>query len=314
MFTLVKLPGAVETATCGACAAEQTPVRHRAREMMHGLPGDFTYAECEACGSLWLTNVPDLRSYYPQNYYSFASESPRAGWSERLILFVVQELHAARFMRLCRRFKIPLRRGTRLLDVGCGGGNLLWALARRRYCELTGIDPYLERSTERGAVRLLKTNLAGLRETFDLIVFNHSLEHVVDIDATLRAARARLAPNGNVIVRVPIPNFAWRRYGVFWASLDPPRHITLMTPLGLEKAAKRAGFEVNDCVYDSAPFQFWGSEAYVRGQTLADAVPTGFLPLALHVLGRARYVPAAWLLNRRKLGDQASFLLTPART
>ena len=281
---------------------------------MHGLPGDFIYAECSACGSLWLTNVPDLRSYYPQDYYSFACDSPRAGWSERLILFVVRELHAARFIRLCRRFKILRRRDMRILDVGCGGGNLLWGLERRRYSELTGIDPFLERSIERGAVRLFASNLDTLRETFDLIVFNHSLEHVPDVGATLRAARTRLAPNGKIIVRVPIPNFAWRRYGVFWASLDPPRHITLMTPLGLETAAKHAGFDLKDCVYDSAPFQFWGSEAYVRGQTLADAVPKDFLPLALHVLGRARYLPAAWLLNRRKLGDQASFLLTPART
>jgi SAM-dependent methyltransferase len=281
--------------------------------MMHGLPGDFTYAECSVCGSLWLTNVPDLRGYYPQGYYSFASgDSPRVGWSERLILFVVQELHAARFMRLCRRFGISRRRDMRILDVGCGGGNLLWALERRRYSELTGVDPYLEHSTERGAVRLLAANLGGLRETFDLIVFNHSLEHVPDVGATLRAARARLNPGGNLIVRVPIPNFAWRKYGVFWASLDPPRHITLMTPLGLERSAKGAGFDVKECVYDSAPFQFWGSEAYARGQTLAQAVPKGILPLALHVLGRARFLPAAWLLNRRKLGDQASFLLTPS--
>ena len=86
-----------------------------------------------------------------------------------------------------------------------------------------------------------------------------------------------------------------------------------MTPRGLEAAAERAGFEVKRCVYDSAPFQFWGSEAYERGRTLENAVPSGFLGLALHVLGRARYLPAVWLLNRRKLGDQASFLLTPTR-
>ena len=48
---------------------------------------------------------------------------------------------------------------------------MLSALARRRYRKLTGIDPFLSRATQRGAVRLLPIDIEGFDETSDLIVF-----------------------------------------------------------------------------------------------------------------------------------------------
>ena len=134
-------------------------------------------------------------------------------------------------------------------------------------------------------------------------MLNHSLEHVPDPGATLAAVRRRLAPGGHCLVRVPIvPSEAWDRYGADWVQLDAPRHLTVPSERGLVTAAERRGLRLVDATHDSGGIQFWGSEAYQRGLTLAE----GARRTAWMAKQRARWRARA--LNARRRGDQASFL------
>lgn len=92
-----------------------------------------------------------------------------------------------------RWLKPELRAGARsLLDVGCGGGDLLrllgsWAERDGFALELTGIDPdaraiaFARRAPGSSRVRFLRCDSGELRSSgarFDLVVSNHLLHHL----------------------------------------------------------------------------------------------------------------------------------------
>ena len=92
----------------------------------------------------------------------------------------------------------------RILDVGCGTGGLLDRLTRIGFNNLVGADPFIEadgRSAE--GVPLMKADLRDVDGKFDLIMFNHSLEHVPDPVETLKVAYGKLAAGGMCLARVP---------------------------------------------------------------------------------------------------------------
>ncbi len=85
-----------------------------------------------------------------------------------------------------------------LLDIGCGGGDVLlrlahWANEDGFTLELTGIDPEaravrhaLTRPLPRGVrfVRAHSRDLARAGERFDLVISNHILHHLTDAEVT----------------------------------------------------------------------------------------------------------------------------------
>jgi len=104
-------------------------------------------------------------------------------------------------------------RGGRALDVGCGTGFLLERLAERGWSGV-GVDlspesvAHASRRLEAiGAADRLSARVGSAYEPpdgpFDLIALTDVLEHLEDPRACLRALRARLAPDGLVVVSTP---------------------------------------------------------------------------------------------------------------
>ena len=61
------------------------------------------------------------------------------------------------------------------------------------------------------------------------------------------------------------PDEAWKTYGVHWAQLDAPRHIFIHSIQSIKLLAEQTGFEVSQIIYDSDAYQFWASEAIMKG-------------------------------------------------
>lgn len=196
-----------------------------------------------------------------------------------------------------------VRRDARIADVGGGAGFLAGTLHRVGFSNVTVVDPYLEAERTTAGIRFLKRELREVSETFDLIMYHHAFEHIVDPHRELRAVRDRLAPNGLVLLRVPVvPCDAFARYGTDWVQLDAPRHMTIPSPQGIDLLARRVGLTVVASGRDSSDLQFWGSEAYRRGISLHDAPrPTG--------AARRQLLREADRLNEKGTGDQGWFLL-----
>jgi len=148
--------------------------------------------------------------------------------------------------------------GGRLLDIGCGSGSFLAAVAARGNWELTGLEPCqpaAEQARKRGvaeihALTLEQAELAA--GSFDVVTLLGVLEHLHDPLSTLRIARRLLKPDG--VLGIYVPNFNYLRCKdagplAFvrrrkWSCLAPQEHLFHFTPDSLTQLIRRSGFDV----------------------------------------------------------------------
>jgi SAM-dependent methyltransferase len=186
------------------------------------------------------------------------------------------------------------------LDVGCGSGDFLYFLHLYGW-ETSGIEPD-ERAARICSNRGIKTihsdaeNAVLPDNYFDAITLHHSLEHMRSPAAAVTRLAKALKPGGRLVVVTPnAAGFPARRFGPYWRSLDPPRHIALATPQALQLTMERAGLAVNirttsktvcwNCrasiaLRDGGSLRFQPSRWAVLAFTLASKVVAAFNPIA----------------------------------
>ena len=91
----------------------------------------------------------------------------------------------------------------RILEVGCGSGELARETSRRGY-EVVGIDPD---APEGAQFRKATLEDFSTSELFDVVVANRSLHHIVDLQGGIDKIHSLLAPSGRLILN----EFAWDR-------------------------------------------------------------------------------------------------------
>jgi 2-polyprenyl-3-methyl-5-hydroxy-6-metoxy-1,4-benzoquinol methylase len=107
-----------------------------------------------------------------------------------------------------------------LLDVGCGRGGFGQSLRERGPIELTGIelDPVAAVAASERYDRVITGAFPSdvpAGSTFDCIVFNDILEHLVDPWGALGESAKMLSPGGVVVASIP----NMRYWPVFWPLL-----------------------------------------------------------------------------------------------
>lgn len=320
-------PGRSFRGGCRLCGSASGFQVHSVPEMMFGTRVAFPYLECRACGSLQIEDVPaDLARFYPADYYA---KRPPGALGIRLRGAWMRYSLTGRGLagRLLARLYGPHPihrwvRGARLdwdspiLDVGCGDGRLLVAMAACGFTDLTGIDPFLDGGRREGGVELRRATLEEEGGRFDCVMFHHAFEHVPDPLDTLRSAAERVGAAGTILIRTPVAaTHAWRMYGTAWVQLDAPRHLNIPSEEGMRRLAARVGLEVTAVEYDSTAFQFWGSELYQRGIAYAPRPAYRNRP-SPRLIPRERmktFARQAQELNARGDGDSACFYLRRAR-
>jgi 2-polyprenyl-3-methyl-5-hydroxy-6-metoxy-1,4-benzoquinol methylase len=153
---------------------------------------------------------------------------------------------------------------SKILDVGSGAGNILLNLRDCGFSNLTGIDPYIKKDIYyKNGVQIFKKTIYELTSQYDIIIFNHSFEHMPHPLEIFRHLSSIVAENGLIIIRIPtVSSFAWKCYKTDWVQLDAPRHLFLHSINSIEILAKTAGLTVELIEYDSNSFQYFGSEQY----------------------------------------------------
>jgi 2-polyprenyl-3-methyl-5-hydroxy-6-metoxy-1,4-benzoquinol methylase len=198
---------------------------------------------CTRCGLGRLYPMPDLEqvgSFYPSEYYGEPGRKFQ-GLVERLVRWV-GERHISFLSR-------NLRPGARVLDLGCGRGVILGALADRGF-EVHGVEVSLEaargadpRAEIRIAPRLADAGYPAAY--FDEVVVWHVLEHLHDPRGALLEARRILRPGGRLVVAVPnLSSLQARWAGAAWFHLDLPRHLWHFPLASLRRLLVDSGFEI----------------------------------------------------------------------
>lgn len=303
-----------------------------AREMMYGTKDQFGYFECGNCGCLQLITLPkNIVEYYPDNFYAYQQpadksyEVPSAiksfiRRSRTNYLLTNKSLIGKIALRITGEYfsktydwnwlrKSNANTGSRILDIGCGNGKLLRALAEQGFSNLYGLDPFIKCDITYGPVTIYKKDLAQLEGSFDVIMLHHAFEHMPDPVSTLQQINKLLPPSGSLVIRIPLAgSYAWQTYGINWVQLDAPRHIFLHTQRSLAILARKTGFTIEETEFDSTSFQFSGSEQYMRDIPLKrmdyDADQSVFSENEM-----AEFKKRAAELNSLGQGDQACFYM-----
>jgi SAM-dependent methyltransferase len=289
---------------CPVCGGELGAPLLRSPDRLHGVVGTFAVARCPDCG-LGVTlpvglEPPQLAAFYPVSYGAYGLPSGLAG----LISRAIRELQRREALRTAPLKRLAQMPGGRLLDVGCGRGDLgAWLIGRG--WSAVGVEPSAQAcavARSRG-VDARSGTLAQVRlrpGAFDAVVFRQSLEHVSDPLADLRRARAALREGGALIVSVP--NFGcWqrRRFGGRWFHLDLPRHRFHFDARALRSALERAGFEEIETLTSSSTVGLAASLQYaLAGRCLFSSGLAFRLAAAACVLT----LPAALALDRAGAG------------
>ena len=232
---------------CLACgeAAEGRP-RVEGRDRLHDTPGRYEVAVCAACAS-GTTHPPvapeQLGALYPEAYGPYADAG---GGLVAALSRVIRHVQGRLALRRFPLDRLAARRAGKGLDVGCGRGDLAALLIGEGW-SMAGVEPSpaaCEAARSRGVDARAGTLASVELEpgAYDLVVFQHSLEHTIEPHADMERVRDALAPGGVVVITVP--NFGcWqaRRFGDRWYHLDLPRHRTHFTAGGLERLLARAG-------------------------------------------------------------------------
>ncbi len=315
--------------SCKICGESNPGKTFIAKEMMFGLMDKFAYSECTRCGSIQLDDVPEnMEKFYPADYVPFivkrdllgsAGDNPLARYlrhrrseyvlkGKSLIGRLANAIRPAeRLLFWLKKCKIDF--DSKILDVGCGGGNLLLNMERLGFKDLLGMDPYIESDIRLGKnIEIRKNVLKNIDGEFDLIMMHHSLEHMSSPIEAFRDIARLLKKGGRAIVRTPVvPSYAWRFYGVNWVQLDAPRHIVIASLTGMEVLAQRSGLKIDETEFDSTELQFIGSEQYLKDIPLYSP-KSYYTDPDRSIFSRNEveiFKKRAAELNREKRGDQA---------
>jgi SAM-dependent methyltransferase len=258
---------------------------------------------CTACGTTYAAEYADPGEVFDERYFA-ASGGFGIDTTHPRFQALLAQIGARRSAMMERAAGGP---GS-LLDVGCGGGELLQAAAARGW-RVAGVDPIVQAVQDARArvpsadLRVGLTSDAGFAEgSFDVVSAFHVLEHMPDARAFLREI-ARFARPGGLVV-VESPNFASmqrRRQGERWIHLRPLEHLVHYTPQTLRAALRAAALEP---VLVTTPV--WLVDFHTLDEAVTElAEPRLSRPLAALRLPAARQAVlrgAAAVYERRGLG------------
>ena len=258
---------------CPVCdAGDSRAIYDTLRDHLEGVPGTWPMRVCLNCESLYLSRRPTVASItkaYSSYYTHGDGKAAYAGDNGQSLLwrwsngYMNARFGATRMPATpSGRWVLPMipllrqqldffyrhlpRTPGRLLDVGCGNGVFLLR-ARDAGWKVEGLepDPAAAMAGRRSGLDIMDGTLDGFTPTgqFDAITASHVIEHVHHPRRFLEQIFALLRPDGQVWLATPnAHSFGRRWYGPYWRGLEPPRHMTVLSPKALVLLLQGAGF------------------------------------------------------------------------
>lgn len=203
----------------------------------------YKIVRCKSC-HLAYTEILSIFNSKKFNSYNYVEEY----LSNCLINTSVQK-RLLKNLKYIEKF-IP---GGRLLDAGCGSGNLLNIIENRskHKWQLFGIDInkfLVSKASKRSKAKILNRSLlnADFRDGyFDCIICFDTLEHDINIRENLVNLRRMLNPKGALVIQVPnYKSLMATINGANWDWWSPPDHRIHFSPDTLRIILSDVGFEI----------------------------------------------------------------------
>jgi SAM-dependent methyltransferase len=303
---------------CRVCDTYLEP-KYTFKEMMFGTREEFAYGECPNCGSIQIMEVPvDIDKHYPPYYMSFnqpITPLKRLPFLKRLVGSIRMRKKYRTSANKTLEYLKPVNTmpSAKILDIGCGKGQLICLLFNQGFEHVTGVDKFISKEIDHGyGVKVLKKDLSELpSNSYDVLITHHVLEHMDEQIKELKECYRLLKKGGIFLVCIPILGEVWDIYKENWVQLDAPRHFVLHTLKSMQILAEKTGFTIGKTIFDSTAFQFWGSELYKKGIPLTHPDTHQTYPIEeVFTPGElAEFDQRSAALNAIQRGDTARFYL-----
>lgn len=192
---------------CKICGSEKSHILTKLCSNMNIMGPFFSNKEssvvtCEKCGNVYIDIDADQGAF--TTYYS-------SEYSKSLSYFEVFGREEAKkyYEGIKERILKHIPRDSCVLEIGGGIGELAEYLLKSGFTDITVMEPS-ERCIGLCNEKGIKTILCDcmnvsekLYNTFDFIIINHTLEHILDFDEVLINARKMLKDTGYMYIEVP---------------------------------------------------------------------------------------------------------------
>lgn len=241
---------------CPACGLSEFSEKILSVEKDYSLPG-YLYLNCSSCGSIYLSDDKiqsqvDLTKAHSEYWYKAGNFlfAPDKDIDTRISL---AKSSALSIIDTC---KLP--NDIRILDIGCGNGELVAAFVEESYdaigvepdakaFEASKVNPALKkRLISCGIEDLKNSNHPELNKPFDLIVLQNVLEHIYNPLSAIELLLNMLKDGGYIYIGVPSGESLAVRYlqANAW-NFMAPFHRTLFTKKGFCRMIKRKALNVS---------------------------------------------------------------------
>lgn len=187
----------------------------------------FNIMVCDNCNFHFTNPRPseeEIGKYYDSEEY--ISHSDKANSPINLIYKIARQ-YALRSKKKLINSVVKDKKG-RILDYGCGTGYFLETMKSDGW-KTYGIEP----NDKARAIATQKVKVKGSIEEldlknkkFDIITLWHVLEHIHDLNSTIKSLKTILKEKGKIIIAVPnIESYEKSIFGEEWAAYDVPRHL-----------------------------------------------------------------------------------------
>ena len=228
--------------TCPLCQSSNYKFRFTTNQF-HGhyikTKDYFKYYQCNKCLSIFSDiSKTNLTDFYTKNYRQKSSILERVFTKINFVQLYLLIFTQFKFRRIS------------VLDVGCGTGEFLDKLPH--YYSKTGIDIKINDPNS----KLIQSDFLKYKfaHKYDLITFNHSLEHLVNPIKAITKAKSLLNHDGVVIISIPVSDsYSFKLNPQKAFHLDPPRHIFIPDSKKLKKILLKYFSKVAVLVF---PFEF----------------------------------------------------------
>lgn len=300
---------------CFACGDFGPKKEYIVKENMFGLLHEFIYVECMTCCSLQIKEVPEnLSFYYSSEYYTsrglVLSSSVKNIFKKLRWQFHMRNLliyDNTEYLHWLKPLNLEL--DSKIADIGCGNGQLLYEMHCSGFNDLYGFDPFLHKEISLDGLKISQCNVEDIKGQFDVVMLHHSFEHMADPEATMKKLTSLIRPNGKLLIRVPVTDAeVWKTEGVNWFQLDAPRHLFIPSGKAMKIMGDSNGLILTQVIFDSNEKQFVITDMYKKGFSLKSNEPDKFVDKK----SRKLLIQKAKQLNKDQKGDQACFYFTKA--
>lgn len=204
------------------------------------------YFKCSYCKSIFQHPCPDekiLKKYY-ESYFEIKDKlNPGYLKNENLISFFKE-----RDMTL-KEIGFDLKRiiNKKNVEVGCANGHFLMYLKNKNADDITGIDisDTLTKSLKQTGIKIIIGDLSDLKEkSIDNLFMFNILEHIPDIEKTMKLIISRLNQKSKLILEVPLSGFISNLFKEKWRFLMPDEHLNIPSLKGLKILLKKYNLQI----------------------------------------------------------------------